>query len=337
MSITSNANIKGFTTFDVSYTTNYFLEISDSSLLHKELSDNNLLNADKIFLGEGSNILFTKDYPGVIIKVSENYIKIASEDSEYFFLTASGSFKWHDLVVYAIDKGLYGAENLSLIPGSVGGAVVQNIGAYGVELSEIVDSVRFIDVLSGKEAFYNKTECEFAYRYSIFKEKKNLYIKEVTFKLSKKKYINLSYAGLRDRIMKKFVNIEVNSKQISQTVCEIREEKLISPKELPNAGSFFKNPIVSNEKIEKIKINYPDIVSFYFTDSLFKISAGWLIEKVGLKGIIINHAGTSPKHALILVKYPKGNGHDVINFANLVKQKVSEKFEIELESEVEIF
>ena len=335
MSIHYNISLKGLTTFNVDYKAKYFLEIKDSNFLYDELYKNNLLDLEKIFLGEGSNLLFTRDYPGVVIKVKGDYIKIEKETSEEIYITVSGNFKWHNFVTFCVERNFYGVENLALIPGSVGGAVVQNIGAYGVEVKTIIEKVICIDILSGKEKVFSKEECDFNYRSSLFKRERNLFVKESTFILSKIKKLNLSYPGLKDSL-KKISEELINAKDVFNAVCSIRRLKIPDPLIFPNAGSFFKNPIIEVKKFEKLKTDYPELVFFPLENNFIKLSAGWLIEKVNLKGKVINGAGTSPNHALVLIKYAEGKGEDVLNFANLIEKKVFEKFLIKLEREVEV-
>lgn len=280
-------------------------------------------------LGDGSNTLFIDQDAPVIIKPEFKGVKISETDENYIVEVGAGQ-NWHNLVCLCIDNGILGLENLALIPGSVGGAPVQNIGAYGVEFSKFCSQVIWFDIANQTINSLNRTECQFAYRNSIFKEA--LYnrgiIIGVILTFPKKWKANLSYAGLSD------LNESSTAKQIMDKVISLRQSKLPDPNKLPNAGSFFKNPIVDIEEFQLLKKTYPQMPFYPQNEKQVKLAAGWLIEQAGLKGYSINGVGVHEHQALVLVNYASNNGKDIVALAKLVQQKVLAMFNIRICPEV---
>lgn len=280
-------------------------------------------------LGEGSNTLFVDHQAPLIIKPDFKGINISETDAIYTVSVGAGE-NWHDFVCFCIEKGIYGLENLALIPGSVGAAPVQNIGAYGLELSTFCAEVHWYEFSSKKIKVLNNYDCDFGYRNSIFKG--SLYnkgiITNVVFNFPKAWCANLSYAGLED------LGINPTAKQVMNRIINLRKAKLPDPSELPNAGSFFKNPLVEEKILAALKGKYPNIPFYPQNNSLVKLAAGWLIEQTGLKGFKSNGVGVHENQALVLINYESEQGKDIVGLAKFVQAKVLTKFNILLNPEV---
>ena len=291
-----------------------------------------------IILGGGTNILFKNNIDTNIIKIEIKGITITSETSKHIDISVGAGEKWDDLVNWSIQRNYGGLENLSLIPGNVGSAPIQNIGAYGVELKDCFLRCRAVSVESGTIKIFNSNECDFSYRSSIFKKDlKNKYIiSNVSFRLSKKNHkINLSYEPLKKHIINKNIS-EPTIKDISNSVIEIRNSKLPDPKIIGNCGSFFKNPIISLIDFKKLNETQNNVPFFNVSPDKVKVPAAWLIEKCGFKGKKEGNTGTHKSHALIIVNHGKATGKEIFNFAQKIKNAVLRKFNILLEEEVNI-
>ena len=291
-----------------------------------------------IILGGGTNILFKNNIDTNIIKIEIKGITITSETSKHIDISVGAGEKWDDLVNWSIQRNYGGLENLSLIPGNVGSAPIQNIGAYGVELKDCFLRCRAVSVESGTIKIFNNNECDFSYRSSIFKKDlKNKYIiSNVSFRLSKKNHkINLSYEPLKKHIINKNIS-EPTIKDISNSVIEIRNSKLPDPKIIGNCGSFFKNPIISLIDFKKLNETQNNVPFFNVSPDKVKVPAAWLIEKCGFKGKKEGNTGTHKSHALIIVNHGKATGKEIFNFAQKIKNAVLRKFNILLEEEVNI-
>ncbi|MFZ2072421.1 MAG: UDP-N-acetylmuramate dehydrogenase [Minisyncoccia bacterium] len=336
MEILKNYDLTKLNTFGIKAEAKFFVEV-DKEEDFKNLFDSlEFKNNEKLFLGGGSNILFTKDFDGIVILNKLKGIEILKEDNEYVFVKSMGGELWHDLVIFAVGHEYSGIENLSLIYGTVGAAPIQNIGAYGSEIKDVIEEVEVYDIKTGEKRIFKKDECEFGYRDSIFKNKLKgkYFISAVILKLKKIHDLNISYKALKDHFEKN--NLEVkNAKDISDVVINIRKSKLPDPKVLGSAGSFFKNVYVNNEKFEELKSNYPDILSFEENGQI-KIPAGWLIEKCGWKGKRVGNVGVHEKQALVLVNYGGASGEEVLNLANQIIDSVFQKFGLKLTPEVNI-
>jgi UDP-N-acetylmuramate dehydrogenase len=300
------------------------------------LRDSPAFQQKKMILGGGSNVLFTHDFDGLIIWNQLKGIEKIKEDEHNIWLKVGAGEVWHDFVMYCVNNDIGGIENLSLIPGYVGAAPMQNIGAYGTETKDVCESVSFIDFEHGKTQQLNAAACQFDYRESIFKQelKEKVFITSVTFKFSKKHEVNTKYGAIEEELA--LLNITHPSiKQVSDAVIKIRSNKLPDPKKLGNAGSFFKNPIVSEQLAATLKQNHPNIPCYPVPQGA-KLAAGWLIEQAGWKGHTSGYVGVHQKQALVLVNYGGGVGNDILTLSEQIQADVFKKFGVTLEREVNL-
>ena len=349
MKIENDYNLSKLNTFGISAYAKFFAEVKNEIELKEIFKTSEFKNNKNLFLGGGSNVLFTKDFDGLVILNKLKGIEITKEDSENVLVRSMGGELWHSLVVFAVERGLWGVENLSFIPGTVGAAPVQNIGAYGVELKDVLENIEALDVNTGEKRIFSNEECKFGYRDSIFKNelRGKYFIMAVTFKLSKIPKPNISYKILSDYLEKLARpsggnKIEVkNSKDISDAVSAIRKSKLPNPAVIPNAGSFFKNVFVEKVELEKLQKKYSDM-PFFEEENRIKIPAGWLIEQCGptngvsWKGYRLGNVGVHDKQALVLVNYGGAKGEEILNLANKIIANVEEKFGLKLVPEVNL-
>ena len=329
-----NYSLKNYNSFRVNYKANFFLKIENNKSLIDFLSDKKFKNEKKLILGGGSNILFTKDFEGVILYSCIKGIHILEENNNHIKVKVGSGENWDDFVKFCVTKNWYGIENLSLIPGSVGAAPIQNIGAYGVEIKDYIYDVNGIDLKNNLKKTYTNKSCDFEYRDSIFKRelKNNFFVTEVTFILNKNKKFTLDYSELKN------INSQnLTIQNVRDKIIEIRNSKLPDPKLLANAGSFFKNPVINIKIAKKIKEKYSDFKYYQINESMVKISAAWLIEKSGWKGHKEKNIGVYNKHALVLVNYSSENGKDIKMLSKKIKESVLEKFNVTLENEVNVF
>ncbi len=338
MKLIENYSLKNLNTFGIEASTKYFAEIFSEEELLELLSDDRSRREKKIVLGSGSNILFTKIFNGLLIKNSISAINVFKENDDLVLIEAGAGVIWNDLVKFCVDRNFGGIENLTLIPGTVGAAPIQNIGAYGKELADTFYSLNGFYFENCEKKIFSKSDCKFSYRSSIFKEnlKDKFIITSIKLKLNKILKLNTSYKTLNEYLEKAGIK-EPTIRNISDAVAEIRRSKLPDPSKLGNAGSFFKNPEVNFETIEKLKSEYPDIKSFPSESGKVKLSAGWLIEKCGWKGKRVGDVGTSPDHALVICNFGNATGNEILEFAMRVKKEVANKFGITLQEEVNIF
>jgi UDP-N-acetylmuramate dehydrogenase len=289
-----------------------------------------------LILGGGSNILFTKDFDGLVIKSSLSEKKIIEETTEHVLLEAASGEEWHSLVLFCIERNWGGLENLSLIPGLVGAAPIQNIGAYGVEMKDTCEYVEAIELSNGKIHRFPNEDCRFDYRDSIFKNewKNKFLITAAAFRLSKHPKLNLKYGDVKHTLQEMRINIPT-IRDVSNAVIKIRTSKLPDPKVIPNAGSFFKNPSVSNAFVKSLLKKYP-LMPNHPQRSTVKIPAGWLVEQCGWKGKRFGDAGVHERQALVLVNYGNATGEEILQLSKKIRQSVLEKFGIELQTEVNI-
>lgn len=334
--IFKNYDLTKLNTFGIPASAKFFVEISKEDDILEIFKAPEFKNNQRLFLGGGSNILFTKDFDGIVVLNKLKGIEILREDSENVFVKSMGGEIWNELVLFIVDKDYWGIENLSLIPGTVGATPVQNIGAYGVEIKDVLEQVEAYEIETGDKKIFSNKECEFGYRDSIFKNrlKGKYFISAVVFKLNKKKNKNVEYKALQEYIEKNNLKI-IKVRDVSNAVAEIRKSKLPDPKMLGNAGSFFKNVYVNQNKVEEIKSKYPD-VPFFKEGDLFKIPAGWLIEQCGWKGKKIGRVGVHEKQALVLVNYGGATGEEIKNLAEKIIKDVNAEFGLILEKEVNL-
>lgn len=335
MQIQQNTSLKPYNTFGVNVIAKEFAEFVNLQEL-ETLLDYNSTNK-KIIIGGGSNILFTKNFDGLVLKNEIKGIELIKEDNEYYYIKAAAGEVWHSFVLYCIQQHYFGIENLSLIPGYVGASPMQNIGAYGVEVKDIFYELEAYHLTEKKQVNFNLQECEFGYRESVFKTKfKNQFvILNVTFRLHKKPVFNISYGAIQQELEKMKIT-QVSAQAISNAVIHIRLSKLPNPKEIGNAGSFFKNPVIPNEQFDQLKKLYPHLQGYKENENYTKIAAAWLIEQSGWKGYRKNDAGCHNKQALVLVNYGNATGKEIFDLSTAIIDDVKTKFSITLQREVNI-
>jgi len=330
------SSLKEFNTFGIDVLANNFNKAKNEDEILHFLIEN---KCNPLILGGGSNILFKNNINKPILKIEIKGIQIIEENENSIYVSVGAGENWNDFVRWSLAKNYGGIENLSLIPGNVGSAPIQNIGAYGAELKDVFHSCRAISIDNKIIKTFNKDECNFTYRSSIFKEKlKNKYvISRVTFRLSKTNHvINSEYKPLNNLLNERGI-ITPTIQDISKLVIEIRTNKLPDPKKIGNCGSFFKNPIISNLKFKNLFKKFNTIPNYKISKNEVKIPAAWLIEECGFKGKIEGKTGTHKKHALVIVNNGGASGEEIYNFSQNIKKSVLKKFNILLEEEVNIF
>ncbi len=331
-----NISLKPYNTFGIEVKARYFSEIFSAAEL-TELGNHPVFKQSRILiLGGGSNLLFTEDFDGLVVKVSIPGIFNEIHD-ESIIVTAGAGVVWNDLVNYCVEHGFAGMENLSLIPGTAGASPVQNIGAYGVELKDLFESCLAYEIATGEMKTFNHSDCHFAYRDSVFKnELKGKYIiTSVSFKLSSHADLNIQYGAIQSELVKRNITAP-GIADIAKIVAEIRVSKLPDPSTIGNAGSFFKNPVISQEQYQLLMETFPDVVSYPVGDGKFKLAAGWLIEYCGFKGIVNGETGTWKNQALVLVNHGHATGKEVYSFSEKIIDTVYTVFGVSLEREVNI-
>lgn len=329
-------SLKPYNTFGLDVKTALFCEVHSLNDLKQCLLENP--HDEFMFLGGGSNVLFCKDYDGLIIRNAIKGMHVEREDDQHVWLKAFSGEVWHDLVLHCVDKAWGGIENLSLIPGTVGAAPMQNIGAYGVELEKVFVELEALDLTTLETKIFNKEQCAFGYRESVFKRalKGQYFIYSVTLKLEKHPVINVEYGDIRQTLLENGIEpTQASIKDVSNAVIAIRSSKLPNPAELGNSGSFFKNPVISVDQFESLKLMYPEIKGFP-QDNGVKVPAAWLIEQCGWKGKRVGETGSHAKQALVLVNYGNAKGEEIYLLAMDIIQSVQEKFGVQLEPEVNL-
>lgn len=337
MNIQKNYPLKSLNTFGIDVKAQMFVNIKSEEQLCLLLTDKNIKEIPKCILGGGSNILFTGSYAGLVIKNSIQGIKIINQDEDYVLIKAGAGEIWHNMVLFCVERNLWGIENLSLIPGTVGAAPIQNIGAYGQEIRDVFEYLEGIYIDSGDKKIFTKNQCGFGYRDSVFKhELKNKFvITSVVLRLSKEPELKLDYRGVKEELDK--LNLEnVTIKNISDVICKIRQSKLPDPKQIGNAGSFFKNPEIDEVTFLKLKKEFPAIIGYPLENKRVKLAAGWLIEQCGWKGKRVGNTGSHSRQALVLVNYGGAKSSEVLALAEQIKESVNSKFGIKLEEEISI-
>ena len=337
MNIIENYPLLKLNTFGVDVKAKYFTSINTINELIELTKTNVFKDLELLILGGGSNILFTKDFDGLVILNNIKGKEIIDQNQQSIFLKIGAGENWHELVMYCVDNGWGGIENLSLIPGNTGTAPMQNIGAYGVEIKETFIELEALEISSGKIVKFNNSDCEFGYRESVFKNKmKNQYIiLNITLELKKNPVLNINYGDVKAILESQNIK-NPGIKEVSNAIISIRQSKLPDPKKIGNSGSFFKNPIVSLNQLELIKKKYPNVVNYEINENEFKIAAGWLIERAGWKGKKFNNYGIHEKQALVLVNYGLANGMEIFELSEKIILDIKDKFGITLEREVNI-
>lgn len=326
-----NYSLLSHNTFGINVKAARFIEYNTANELC-QLINSKQITTPCLHIGQGSNLLFLHNYPGTILHSCIKDMEIVNETEDELFIKVGSGVVWDDFVAHCVANKWYGVENLSNIPGEVGACVVQNIGAYGVELKDVFFNVSFV-AMDGNITVYDKEQCNFAYRHSVFKEShmQNVFVTSVCFKLSKKEKYNLEYGAIRQELAN---YPEVTLRNVREAIISIRSAKLPNPAVLGNAGSFFMNPVVEKEKFEELQTEYPEMPFYDLGNGKIKIPAAWLIDKSGWKGKSLGPAKVYEKQALVLVNTGGATGSDIVALSNKVKASVKEKFGIDISPEV---
>ena len=333
--IKENFNLRPYNTFGIEVFAKRFGAFTTIDELKELLSQRN--DDELLFLGGGSNVLFTQNFDGFVLRNELKGIEVIEEDDSHVIITSGAGEVWHEFVLHCVESGYGGIENLSLIPGSVGASPMQNIGAYGAEIKDVFVSLEAFHIESGEVHSFDKESCEFGYRESVFKRRlKNQYvITSVTFKLNKEHVINSSYGAIETELEKMGV-ADPTIKDISTAVIAIRSSKLPNPAEIGNAGSFFKNPVVDKSTLESIQKNYEKVPNYPAPNGKVKLAAGWLIDQAGWKGKSFGNFGVHKMQALVLVNYNDAKGSEIFDLSAKIIEDIKNKFGIKLEREVNI-
>ncbi len=335
MLVQSNVSLRHLNTFGLDADARYFVNVQSVDELTAVLRDPEWKDFPKFILGGGSNILLTKDIDALVIHPAMTGITVAEENEETVTLQVGAGEVWHEFVMHCVAKGYGGVENLSLIPGTVGAAPMQNIGAYGVEIKNVIGSVEAVDMESGEKRVFSNAECEFGYRESIFKKAfKNKYvITGATFILSKKPVLNAAYGDVQKTLQEMGAQ-NPTIRDISEAIMAIRRSKLPDPAEIGNAGSFFKNPEIPVTQFAQLRETFPEVPGYPVDAQTVKVPAGWLIERAGWKGYREGEIGVHARQALVLVNYGGGTGAEIKALSEKIQGSVAEKFGIRLNAEV---
>lgn len=330
-----NVSLKPYNTFSIEARAREFFAFKSTEEL--KLALENRGDQQLLILGGGSNLLLTQDFDGLVLKNELSGIEVIKESEDHFWVEAQAGEVWHDFVLTAIEHGWAGIENLSLIPGTVGAAPMQNIGAYGVEIEQVFDQLKALEIESGEIHTFSHEDCQFGYRESVFKKdlKGKYIITSVIFRLNKTPEFNTSYGAIQETLHEMGIG-ELSIKAVSDAVIRIRQSKLPDPKQIGNAGSFFKNPTVDKLDYEGLRAEFPSIPGYQLPENKVKIPAAWLIENAGWKGKTLEQIGVHKNQPLVLVNYGDGDGAKIKALAFDIKDSVATKFGIELTPEVNI-
>ena len=335
METIQNASLKAYNTFGMDVACRRLILVEDDSDIPL-LFESGVFDSEFMMIGDGSNVLFTQTFQGTVIKMVTKGIEKSDEDADSVWLKVAAGEKWEDFVRYCIQNQYYGVENLIGIPGLVGSSPVQNIGAYGVEVKDVIEEVSGWRISTKKPFAFRNGDCRFAYRSSLFKTelKGDCLITNVVFKLSRKENYHLSYQGLADALQKG--SLPMSLQRVADAVIAVRNSKLPDIRQYGCAGSFFKNPIVPKAVFESLSQKYPRLISYPAGDGMVKLAAGQLIDLAGMKGVRDGEVGVWPKQALVIVNYGKATGKEVVAFYRRVQEKVRNLFGIQLEPEVNV-
>ena len=335
MQVQQNFSLKPFNTFGIDVAANFFSVFHNEDELRELVAYKPMLPS--LILGGGSNLLFTKNFEGIVLKNEIRGIELVKEDPHYVYVKVGAGENWHQFVLYSLQRNWQGIENLSLIPGSVGASPMQNIGAYGVEIKDVFFELEAYLVQEKQVRAFSVNDCQFGYRDSIFKKalKNQAVILNVTFRLNKIPRFNIRYGAIADELSQMGVH-ELNAKSISLAVMNIRKSKLPDPAQIGNAGSFFKNPFIPAQQFEALKTHFPNLVGYQNSDGTYKVAAGWLIEQCGWKGYRKADAGCYSQQALVLVNYGRASSAEIYDLSEEIVKSVAKKFGIQLEREVNV-
>ncbi|WP_439864878.1 UDP-N-acetylmuramate dehydrogenase [Pseudomonas antarctica] len=333
LQVLSQVSLKPFNSFGIDVRAQLFAEAHSDAEVRDALAYAAAQALPLLVIGGGSNLLLTQDIPALVLRMATQGIRVLQDDGVHVVVEAEAGEAWHPFVLWTLAHGFCGLENLSLIPGTVGAAPMQNIGAYGIEIKDVFSGLTALDRQTGALRDFNLEECQFAYRDSLFKHQTGRWlILRVRFALSRASHLKLDYGPVQQRLAAQGIS-EPTPSDVSQAICSIRREKLPDPAQLGNAGSFFKNPLVSQVLATELQALYPDLVAYPQPDGQMKLAAGWLIDKAGWKGFRDGDAGVHALQALVLVNYGTATGHDIANLALRIQQDIAERFKVNLEME----
>jgi UDP-N-acetylmuramate dehydrogenase len=337
MEIISNFSLKSLNTFGIESHAKLFAKVNTVNQINELIESDSFKKNNHFILGGGSNLLITKNVDALVIKNELKGIETIKEDNDYVWVTCAAGVVWHEFVMWCIDRNYGGIENLALIPGCTGASPMQNIGAYGVEIKDTFYELEAIELASGQLKKFSKSDCEFGYRESVFKRqlKNQFIITSVTFRLTKVPTFQIEYGAIKQELDNMQVS-ELSIKSIAQAIITIRSSKLPNPKEIGNAGSFFKNPEVDEATYLRLKNEFPNLVAYALENKNYKLAAGWLIEQAGLKGYREGDAGVHQLQSLVLVNYGTATGNQMFDLSTHVLETVKQKYGIDLEREVNI-
>lgn len=328
-----NRSLKPFNTFAIEAGAAYFAEARDDQEVIEALQEAQRLGTPLQVLGGGSNLVLTADVDALVLRMTSRGIRVLEDDGKRAVIEVEAGEPWHPFVLHSLELGLSGLENLSLIPGTVGAAPIQNVGAYGIEIKDVFAGLTALDRESGRLVEFDLHACEFGYRDSLFKRQAGRYIiLRVRFELRRTAELKLEYGPLRQWLEQHGIQ-SPEAIDVSRAVCAIRSEKLPDPKVLGNAGSFFKNPLVAQSLADSLREHYPDLVAFPQETGEFKLAAGWLIERAGWKGYRKGDAGVHQLQALVLVNYGQASGQQILELAEGIRADVADRFGVQLEIE----
>ncbi|WPN96208.1 UDP-N-acetylmuramate dehydrogenase [Pseudomonas sp. MUP55] len=333
LQVQAQVSLKPFNSFGIDVRAQLFAEARSDADVQQALAYAEAHSVPLLVIGGGSNLLLTQDVPALVLRMVTQGIRVLHDDGVHVVVEAEAGEAWHPFVLWTLEQGFCGLENLSLIPGTVGAAPMQNIGAYGVEIKDVFAGLTALDRQSGELRDFSLQECRFAYRDSLFKHEVGRWlILRVRFALSRASHLKLDYGPVQQRLAGQGIT-DATPTDVSRAICSIRREKLPDPAELGNAGSFFKNPLVPQALAVELKSQYPDLVAYPQADGQTKLAAGWLIEKAGWKGFRDGDAGVHTMQALVLVNYGAATGRDIANLALRIQQDIAERFGVVLEME----
>lgn len=336
--VKEQVSLKSYNTFGLDVKADFLVEINAPAAVRNLLAESKWKNRELLILGGGSNVLFTGDVHRLVILNRIEGMEKLREDDHHVWVKAGAGVVWHELVMWCVERGWGGVENLSLIPGSVGAGPMQNIGAYGVELKDVFYELEAMKLDDLSVHTFSNTECRFGYRESVFKRelRNQFFIISVTFRLQKFAQLNTSYGAISTELQRMGVS-QPGIRDVSNAVINIRRSKLPDPVVLGNAGSFFKNPEIDQEQFDKLKEVFPNVVGYPTSPGRMKLAAGWLIEQCGWKGKVVGHTGSHKDQALVLVNYGGASGNEIWKLAIDIKTSVREKFGVEIEPEVNVY
>ncbi|WP_421870047.1 UDP-N-acetylmuramate dehydrogenase [Marinoscillum sp.] len=337
MLVEENFSLKPHNTFGLDVIANLKASIENPEDLKELFQADRYRREKKMILGGGSNVLFTRNFLGMVLKMEVRGIEVVEEADDSILVGFGAGENWHQCVMWAVEQGYGGLENLSLIPGTIGAAPMQNIGAYGVEINQVFHSLEAYEIKTGKIVRFYNEDCKFGYRYSVFKgpQRDKYIITRVYLRLSKKPSFNISYGAIKETLDEMGVE-ELSLKAVSQAVINIRQSKLPDPTQIGNAGSFFKNPVVENTYFDSLRAAFEEIPGYRLDEEFTKVPAAWLIDQCGWKGKRFGNVGVHDKQALVLVNLGGGKGKELVQLSKDIQKSVQGTFGIQLETEVNI-